>query len=50
MSFSEDPYELHIDGGELDYYFFYGPTIKEMLGDFTELSGYMNMPPKYAWG
>ena len=50
MSFFEDPYELHIDGGELDYYFFYGPTIKEMLGDFTELSGYMNMPPKYALG
>lgn len=50
MSFQAEPYELHVDGGELDYYFFAGENIKEMLGDFTELSGYMNMPPKYALG
>ncbi len=50
MSFLDGQYELHIDGGELDYYFLYGPGIKKMLGDFTELSGFMHMPPKYALG
>ena len=50
MSFEKDNYGIDIDGGELDYYFFCGASMKEMLGDFTELSGYMNMPPKYALG
>ena len=50
MDFRTDPYELRVEGGEIDYYFFYGPSFKDILSDFTELSGRMNMPPKYALG
>ena len=37
-------------GGLLDYYFFYGPSIKKVLGRYTELTGRMPMPPLWALG
>jgi alpha-glucosidase len=38
------------EGGELNYYFFYGPSIKKILGRYTELTGRMPMPPMWALG
>jgi alpha-glucosidase len=38
------------EGGELNYYFFYGPAIKKILGRYTELTGRMPLPPMWALG
>ena len=38
------------DGGEMNYYFFYGPEIKKIVGRYTELTGRMPMPPMWALG
>ena len=38
------------EGGELNYYFFYGPSIKKILGRYAELTGHMNLPPRWALG
>ena len=38
------------EGGELNYYFFYGPSIKKILGRYTELTGHMQLPPLWALG
>jgi alpha-glucosidase len=38
------------EGGELNYYFFYGPEIKKILGRYTELTGRMPLPPMWALG
>ena len=35
-------------GGELNYYFIYGPTPKEVLGRFSLLVGKMPLPPKWS--
>ena len=38
------------DGGEMNYYFFWGPSIKKILGRYADLTGYMPLPPKWALG
>lgn len=38
------------EGGDMNYYFFYGPSIKKILGRYTELTGRMPMQPKWALG
>ncbi len=38
------------EGGELNYYFFYGPEIKKILGRYADLTGHMPMPPMWALG
>lgn len=38
------------DGGVLDYYFFAGPSMKRILGRYTELTGRMPLPPLWALG
>jgi alpha-glucosidase len=38
------------DGGVLDYYFFCGPSLKKILGRYTELTGRMPLPPLWALG
>ena len=38
------------EGGEMNYYFFYGPSIKKILGRYAELTGHMPMPPLWALG
>jgi alpha-glucosidase len=38
------------EGGEIDYYFFYGPSIKKILGRYTELTGHLPLPPLWALG
>jgi len=38
------------EGGELNYYFFSGPSIKKILERYTELTGHMPLPPLWALG
>jgi alpha-glucosidase len=38
------------EGGELNYYFFYGPSLKKVLGRYADLTGHMPMPPLWALG
>jgi alpha-glucosidase len=38
------------EGGEMNYYFFYGPSIKQILGRFADLTGRMPLPPLWALG
>ena len=38
------------EGGEMNYYFFQGPSMKKILGRYAELTGHMPMPPKWALG
>jgi len=47
---SRDTYSFGADGGELDYYFFYGPDPKRVVGDFTRLVGRTPLPPLFALG
>jgi alpha-glucosidase len=45
-----DGYSFGADGGELDYYFFYGPDPKRVVGDFTALTGRTPLPPVSSLG
>src|SRR5712671_1012081 len=38
------------EGGELNYYFLYGPQIKKILGRYADLTGHMPLPPMWALG
>jgi alpha-glucosidase len=38
------------EGGEMNYYFFYGPAIKKILGRYADLTGRMPLPPLWALG
>ena len=38
------------EGGEMNYYFFCGPSIKKVLGRYADLTGHMPMPPLWALG
>ncbi|HEY3756174.1 MAG TPA: glycoside hydrolase family 31 protein [Opitutaceae bacterium] len=38
------------DGGEINYYFFGGPAIHSIVERYTELTGRMPMPPRWALG
>ncbi len=38
------------EGGEMNYYFFYGPSIKKILGRYADLTGHMQLPPLWALG
>ncbi|MBD1924255.1 glycoside hydrolase family 31 protein [Microcoleus sp. FACHB-831] len=37
-------------GAELDYYIIYGPEPSQILSTYTELTGRMQLPPKWALG
>jgi alpha-glucosidase len=47
---SRDFYSFGADGGDLDYYFFYGPDPKRVIQDFTTLVGRTPLPPLFALG
>ncbi|HID91428.1 TPA: DUF4968 domain-containing protein, partial [Candidatus Bathyarchaeota archaeon] len=49
-STSEQYYSFEAEGGEMNYYFFYGPEIRKIVERFTELVGRMPLPPKWALG
>lgn len=47
---SGDTYTFGADGGELNYYFFYGPDPNTVVTRFTDLVGRAPMPPRWALG
>ncbi len=47
---SRDYYSFGSDGGDLDYYFIYGPEPKAVIESFTALVGRMPLPPRFALG
>lgn len=38
------------DGGDLNYYFFYGPEIANVVGSYSNLTGTPELPPMWALG
>ncbi|MDI1322467.1 MAG: glycoside hydrolase family 31 protein [Algoriphagus sp.] len=38
------------EDGDMDYYFIHEPTIAGIISSYTDLTGKMNMPPKWALG
>lgn len=47
---SREYYSFTAEGGNIDYYFIYGPAIKDVLKGYTTLTGRMNLPPLWALG
>jgi len=43
-------YWFGAEGGEMNYYFIYGPSIKKVIESYTALTGRMPLPPKWALG
>lgn len=46
----EDIFHFGADEGEMNYYFFAGPTIENIIGDYTQLTGRTPMPPLWSLG
>ena len=38
------------DGGEMNYYFFYGPKMAQVVEAYTDLTGVPELPPLWALG
>lgn len=47
---SADSYSFGSDGGDLNYYFLFGPDPKKVLMSFAELTGKTPLPPLWALG
>lgn len=47
---SNNSYSFYAEGGELDYYFIYGPTFSNILDGYTSLTGKSPLLPKFALG
>lgn len=47
---SRDSYSFGAEGGELNYYFFFGPHPKDVLAKYTALTGRTPLPPLWALG
>ena len=45
-----DLYSFGAEGGEMNYYFFAGPTPKDVVSRFTEFVGRIPMPPRWSLG
>lgn len=45
-----DTYSYFTNEGRLDYYVFSGPTMKDVLAQYTRLTGRISMPPMWALG
>ncbi|SEU23654.1 glycoside hydrolase family 31 protein [Paenibacillus sp. NFR01] len=46
----EQEYFFWAEGGQLDYFLFAGPGPKEVIGQYTALTGRIPLPPKWAIG
>jgi alpha-glucosidase len=46
----QDYYSFWAEGGKLDYYFFNGPSLKQVINKYSELTGTMPLPPKWSLG
>lgn len=42
--------QMAVEGDLLDYYFFYGPSFKRILYNYTELTGRAPVVPKWSFG
>ena len=49
ISFKND-YNVSLEGGEMNFYFVWGPSFKDIIITWSELAGRMHMPPLYAMG
>lgn len=47
---SNDYYSFEAPGGEMVYYFIFGPGYKQIIERYTQLTGKPIMPPKWAFG
>ena len=47
---SDEWFGFEADGATLDYYVLYGPTLKEIIGRYTALTGRPPLPPKWVLG
>ncbi len=47
---SQDWYSFSAEGGELDYYFIYGPDFSSILDGYTNITGKSPLLPKFAMG
>jgi len=45
-----DVFSFECTDSQLDYYFIYGPSFKDMLGRYTELTGRTPLIPKWGFG
>ena len=43
-------YWFGAEGGEMNYYFIYGPSMKKVIESYTSLTGRMSLPPKWSLG
>jgi alpha-D-xyloside xylohydrolase len=43
-------YSLHIADGQLDYFLIYGPSFKQILTGYADLTGRAPVPPKWSFG
>jgi alpha-glucosidase len=45
------PYTYFVaDGGEMDWFFFNGPTVKDVVANYTDITGKTVLPPRYSLG
>jgi alpha-glucosidase len=49
-SSSQEYAAFSAEGGEMNYYFFQGPSIQKILGRYADLTGHMPLPPLWALG
>tara|TARA_R110002051_G_scaffold117009_3_gene190623 strand:- start:3309 stop:5753 length:2445 start_codon:yes stop_codon:yes gene_type:complete len=47
---SSNKYTFSAEGGELDYYFIYGPDFSAILDNYTDITGKSPLLPKFALG
>ncbi|MBS4174888.1 glycoside hydrolase family 31 protein [Bacillus sp. FJAT-49736] len=50
MKSEQDTYSFWAEGGQIDYYVLAGPSPKDVLMQYTSLTGRMPIPPKWALG
>lgn len=50
MKSEQDCYSFWAEGGQIDYFVLAGPTPKDVLEQYTTLTGRMPIPPKWALG
>ena len=48
--FNSGRIEITADGGEMDFYLFYGPSFRRIVDRYTELTGRPALLPKWAFG
>jgi alpha-glucosidase len=47
---SQSSYSFKADGGEMDYYFMYGPDFPSILKSYTSITGTTPLLPRFAFG